>query len=155
MTKKIYRTFFLIILLLLSLTSCQSQKNEASKDLTGIPVDISKTESVSIYYGSICYSFYDENKETISNVADLLRGFSLKEVPDGTLDSTTTYQIYFSNSKGQTGAVNVDEKGMFYLPDTKKYYQVDEGTFHLEELKKIYQDSMNAGGFDKSQCLIQ
>jgi len=154
MAKKINKTFFLIILLLLSLTSCQSQKKEAAKELAGIPVDISKTESVSIYYGSICYSFYDENKETIARVADLFHGFSLKEVPDGSLDSATTYQIYFSSTDGQTGAVNVDETGMFYLPDTKKYYQVNEGTFHLEKLEKIYQDSMNAGGFDKNQCLI-
>lgn len=153
MIKKIQRIFFLIILLILSLTACQSQKKEA-KDLTGIPIDRSKTESVSIYYGSICYSFFDENKETIEKVADLFHGFSLEEVPDGALDSSTTYQIYFSNAQGQTGAINVDENSMFYLADTKKFYKVSEGVFHLEELEKIYQDSMNAGGFDKNQCLI-
>ncbi|WP_024294118.1 hypothetical protein [Lacrimispora indolis] len=155
MVRRIQKTIFLFILILLSLTSCQIQKKETARDLTGIPVDTEKTESVSIYYGSICYSFYDENKETIATVADLFHGFSLKEVPDGALDIATTYQIYFSSSDGQTGAVNVDENGMFYLPDTKKYYQVADGAFHLEELEKIYQDSMNAGGLDKSQCLIQ
>ncbi len=153
MIKKIQRIFFLIILLILSLTACQSQKKEA-KDLTDIPIDRSKTESVSIYYGSICYSFFDENEETIAKVADLFHGFSLEEVPDGALDSSTTYQIYFSNAQGQTGAINVDENSMFYLADTKKFYKVSEGVFHLEELEKIYQDSMNAGGFDKNQCLI-
>lgn len=153
MVKKIQRTFFLLVLLLLSLTACQSQKKEA-KDLTGIPIDKEKTESVSIYYGSVCYSFFDENKETIAKVADLFHGFSLKEVPDGALDSDTTYQIYFSNTEGQTGAINVDKNGIFYLGDTKKFYEVSEGVFHLEELEKIYQDSMNAGGFDKNQCLI-
>ena len=153
MVNKIHRICFLLILLLLSLTACQSPKKEA-KDLTGIPVDIEKTESVSIYYGSICYSFFDENKETIAKVADLFHGFSLKEVPDGALDASTTYQIYFSNTDGQTAAINVDESGMFYLADTKKFYEVSEGVFHLEKLEKIYQDSMTAGGLDKNQCLI-
>ncbi|HBC99639.1 MAG TPA: hypothetical protein DC053_10210 [Lachnoclostridium sp.] len=153
MVNKIHRICFLLILLLLSLTACQSPKKEA-KNLTGIPVDIEKTESVSIYYGSICYSFFDENKETIAKVADLFHGFSLKEVPDGALDAPTTYQIYFSNTDGQTAAINVDESGMFYLADTKKFYEVSEGVFHLEELEKIYQDSMTAGGLDKNQCLI-
>ena len=153
MVNKIHRICFLLILLLLSLTACQSPKKEA-KDLTGIPIDIEKTESVSIYYGSICYSFFDENKETIAKVADLFHGFSLKEVPDGALDAPTTYQIYFSNTDGQTAAINVDESGMFYLADTKKFYEVSEGVFHLEELEKIYQDSMTAGGLDKTQCLI-
>ncbi len=153
MVNKIHRICFLLILLLLSLTACQSPKKEV-KNLTGIPVDIEKTESVSIYYGSICYSFFDENKETIAKVADLFHGFSLKEVPDGALDAPTTYQIYFSNTDGQTAAINVDESGMFYLADTKKFYEVSEGVFHLEELEKIYQDSMTAGGLDKNQCLI-
>jgi hypothetical protein len=153
MVNKIHRICFLLILLLLSLTACQSPKKE-TKNLTGIPVDIEKTESVSIYYGSICYSFFDENKETIAKVADLFHGFSLKEVPDGALDAPTTYQIYFSNTDGQTAAINVDESGMFYLADTKKFYEVSEGVFHLEELEKIYQDSMTAGGLDKNQCLI-
>lgn len=153
MVNKIHRICFLLILLLFSLTACQSPKKEA-KDLTGIPIDIEKTESVSIYYGSICYSFFDENKETIAKVADLFHGFSLKEVPDGALDAPTTYQIYFSNTDGQTAAINVDESSMFYLADTKKFYEVSEGVFHLEELEKIYQDSMTAGGLDKNQCLI-
>lgn len=153
MVNKIHRICFLLIILLLSLTACQSPKKE-TKNLTGIPVDIEKTESVSIYYGSICYSFFDENKETIAKVADLFHGFSLKEVPDGALDAPTTYQIYFSNTDGQTAAINVDESGMFYLADTKKFYEVSEGVFHLEELEKIYQDSMTAGGLDKNQCLI-
>ncbi len=153
MNRKIQRIFFLFIILTLSLTACQSQKKEA-KNLTGIPIDTEKTESVSIYYGSICYSFYDESKETIERAADLFHGFSLEEVPDGALDSATTYQIYFSNTNGQTAAINVDENSMFYLADTKKFYKVSEGVFHLEELEKIYQDSMNAGGFDKNQCLI-
>lgn len=153
MVKKIQRICFLLILLILTLTACQSPKKEG-KDLTGIPIDIDKTESVSIYYGSICYSFFDESKETIAKVADLFHGFSLKEVSDGALDTPTTYQIYFSNTDGQTAAINVDENGMFYLADTKKFYEVSEGVFHLEELKKIYQDSMNAGGLDKNQCLI-
>ncbi len=153
MNRKIQRIFFLFIILTLSLTACQSQKKEA-KNLTGIPIDTEKTESVSIYYGSICYSFYDESKETIERAAELFHGFSLEEVPDGALDSATTYQIYFSNTNGQTAAINVDENSMFYLADTKKFYKVSEGVFHLEELEKIYQDSMNAGGFDKNQCLI-
>jgi hypothetical protein len=153
MNRKIQRIFFLFIILILSLTACQSQKKEA-KNLTGIPIDTEKTESISIYYGSICYSFYDESKETIERAADLFHGFSLEEVPDGALDSATTYQIYFSNTNGQTAAINVDENSMFYLADTKKFYKVSEGVFHLEELEKIYQDSMNAGGFDKNQCLI-
>ncbi|MDR7811778.1 hypothetical protein [Lacrimispora sp.] len=153
MNRKIQRIFFLFIILTLSLTACQSQKKEA-KNLTGIPIDTEKTESVSIYYGSICYSFYDESKETIERAADLFHSFSLEEVPDGALDSATTYQIYFSNTNGQTAAINVDENSMFYLADTKKFYKVSEGVFHLEELEKIYQDSMNAGGFDKNQCLI-
>ncbi|SET88808.1 hypothetical protein [Lacrimispora sphenoides] len=153
MNRKIQRIFFLFVILILSLTACQSQKKEA-KNLTGIPIDTEKTESVSIYYGSICYSFYDESKETIERTADLFHGFSLEEVSDGALDSATTYQIYFSNTNGQTAAINVDENSMFYLADTKKFYKVSEGVFHLEELKKIYQDSMNAGGFDKNQCLI-
>jgi hypothetical protein len=153
MNRKIQRIFFLFIILILSLTACQSQKKEA-KNLSGIPIDTEKTESVSIYYGSICYSFYDESKETIERAADLFHGFSLEEVPDGALDSATTYQIYFSNTNGQTAAINVDENSMFYLADTKKFYKVSEGVFHLEELEKIYQDSMNAGGFDKNQCLI-
>jgi hypothetical protein len=153
MNRKIQRIFFLFIILTLSLTACQSQKKEA-KNLSGIPIDTEKTESVSIYYGSICYSFYDESKETIERASDLFHGFSLEEVPDGALDSATTYQIYFSNTNGQTAAINVDENSMFYLADTKKFYKVSEGVFHLEELEKIYQDSMNAGGFDKNQCLI-
>ncbi|CUX69470.1 hypothetical protein BN3590_03669 [Clostridium sp. C105KSO15] len=153
MVNKIHRICFLLILLSISLTACQSPKKEA-KDLTGIPIDIEKTESVSIYYGSICYSFFDENKETIAKVADLFHGFSLKEVPDGALDAPTTYQIYFSNIDGQTAAINVDESGMFYLADTKKFYEVSEGVFQLEKLEKIYQDSMTAGGLDKNQCLI-
>ncbi|HBE85641.1 MAG TPA: hypothetical protein DDW53_09755 [Lachnoclostridium sp.] len=153
MISKIQRIFFLFIILILSLTACQNQKKEA-KNLTGIPIDTEKTESVSIYYGSICYSFFDESKETIEKAADLFHGFSLEEVPDGVLDSATTYQIYFSNTDGQTAAINVDENSMFYLADTKKFYKVSEGVFHLEELEKIYQESMNAGGFDKNQCLI-
>uniref|UniRef100_UPI0006D1B34F hypothetical protein n=1 Tax=Clostridium sp. NkU-1 TaxID=1095009 RepID=UPI0006D1B34F len=137
MAKKNTQNFFsLLSCCCYPLPHARARKKEAAKELAGIPVDISKTESVSIYYGSICYSFYDENKETIARVADLFHGFSLKEAPDGSLDSATTYQIYFSSTDGQTGAVNVDETGMFYLPDTKKYYQVNEGTFHLEKLEK-------------------
>lgn len=70
MIRKIQRIFFLFIILILSLTACQSQKKEA-KGITGIPIDTEKTESVSIYYGSICYSFYDESRETIEMAADL------------------------------------------------------------------------------------
>ncbi len=149
------RMFFLITILLLILTACQSQKKNADKDLSGIRIDTDKTESVSVYYGSICYSLYSEDKDTIQQAASLFHGFSLKEVPDGTLDSTTTYQIYFSNASNQVSAINVDKNGMFYLPDTRKYYQVSDGVFHLEELEKLYKDSMNADGFNKNQCLIQ
>lgn len=155
MIKRISILISLAVILLTVLTGCQIQSTASDKNLPGIPIDTEKAESVSIYYGSICYSFYNEDKETIQQTASLFHGFSLKEIPNGTLDSATTYQIYFSNSSKQIAAINVDKNGMFYLPDTRKYYQVSDGTFHLEELEKLYEDSMNANGFNKNQCLIQ
>lgn len=127
----------------------------AGEELPGIPIDVEKAEAVSIYYGSICYSYFSEEKDMIKQVADLFQGFSLEEVPDGELDLTTTYQIYFSTDTEQIAAINVDKDGLFYLPEEKKVYRVKEGTFHFETLDKIYRDSMNADGFDENQCLIQ
>lgn len=155
MAKKIRRILILFIISLAALTACQNKSADTGADLAGILINTEKAESVSIYYGSICYSLYSEDKETIRQTASLFHGFSLKEVPDGSLDSTTTYQVYFSNASEQVAAVNVDKNGMFYLPDTRKFYQVTDGTFQLDELEKLYQDSMNANGYDKNQCLIQ
>lgn len=149
---KIFFTLGFIVLTILS--GCHSKPAVLDQDLTGIPIDLEKTESVSIYYGSICYSLYMEDKETIQQAADLFHGFTLKEIPDGTLDSKTTYQIYFSNKTEQVAAINVDANGIFYLPDTRKFYQVSDGIFHLKDLEKLYQDSMNAESFDKNKCLI-
>lgn len=148
MIKKTQKILFLILIFLLvtALPACQNP--------SGIPIDTDQAQSVSIYYGSICYSLYSEDAETIQKVASLFQGFSLKEVPDGALDLTTAYQIYFTSASEQICAINVDKNGMFYLPDTKQYYKIADGTFHLEELKKIYEDSMGPGTLDKNQCLI-
>lgn len=123
--------------------------------LSGVPVDAEKSEAVSIYYGSVCYSFFSEDKDKIKEVAGLFTGFSLEEVPDGQLDEATTYQIYFSTDTEQIAAINVDKNGMFYIPEEKKFYKVKAGTFHFETLDKIYKDSMYADGFDENQCLIR
>lgn len=128
---------------------------EEGETLTGIPVDADRSEAVSIYYGSVCYSYFSEEKEDIKAAADLFTGFSLKEVPDGQLEEATTYQIYFSTDTEQIAAINVDKNGMFYLPEEKKFYKVKAGTFHFEKLDEIYKDSMYADGFDENQCLIQ
>lgn len=126
-----------------------------NQELVGIPIDTHKAEAVSIYYGSICYSYFSEDQVDIKKVADLFTGFSLEEVPDGQLDPATTYQVYFSTDTEQTAAINVDKKGMFYLPEEKKFYKVKNGAFHFEKLDQIYKDSMNADGFDENQCLIK
>lgn len=123
--------------------------------LSGIPVDAEQSEAVSIYYGSVCYSYFSEDKEKIQAVADLFTGFSLEEVPQGQLDEATTYQIYFSTDTEQIAAINVDKSGMFYLPEEKEFYKVKTGTFHFETLDQIYKDSMYADGFDENQCLIK
>ena len=115
--------------------------------LSGIPIDTEKSEAVSIYYGSVCYSFFSEDKDRIKAVADLFTGFSLEEVPNGQLDEATTYQ--------QIAAINVDKSGMFYIPEEKKFYKVKAGTFRFDTLDEIYKDSMYADGFDENQCLIQ
>lgn len=125
------------------------------EELTGIAIDSEKAEAVSIYYGSICYSFFSEDREAIDQVAELFTGFSLEEVPEGELDADTTYQIYFSTDTEQVAAVNVDKNGMFYLPEEKKFYKVKAGVFHFETLDQIYRESMNADGFDENQCLIR
>lgn len=122
---------------------------------SGIPVDTQKAEAVSIYYGSICYSYFSEDKAVIRKAADLFTGFSLEEVPNGQLDTDTTYQIYFSADTEQIAAINVDKNGMFYLPEDKKFYKVKDGVFHFDQLDKLYKDSMYADGFDENQCLIQ
>lgn len=123
--------------------------------LSGIPIDTEKSEAVSIYYGSVCYSFFSEEKDRIKAVADLFTGFSLEEVPNGQLDEATTYQIYFSTDTEQIAAINVDKSGMFYIPEEKKFYKVKAGTFRFDTLDEIYKDSMYADGFDENQCLIQ
>ena len=125
--------------------------------LSGIPVDAEKSEAVSIYYGSVCYSFFRCSilKLLDKEVADLFTGFSLEEVPNGQLDEATTYQIYFSTDTEQIAAINVDKNGIFYIPEEKKFYKVKAGTFHFETLDQIYKDSMYADGFDENQCLIQ
>lgn len=123
--------------------------------LSGIPVDTVKSEAVSIYYGSVCYSFFSEEKDRIKAVADLFTGFSLEEVPNGQLDEATTYQVYFSTDTEQIAAINVDKSGMFYIPEEKKFYKVKAGTFRFDTLDEIYKDSMYADGFDENQCLIQ
>ena len=123
--------------------------------LSGIAVDAEKSEAVSIYYGSVCYSFFSEDRDRIKEVADLFTGFSLEEVPNGQLDEATTYQIYFSTDTEQIAAINVDKNGIFYIPEEKKFYKVKAGTFHFETLDQIYKDSMYADGFDENQCLIQ
>ena len=123
--------------------------------LSGIPIDTEKSEAVSIYYGSVCYSFFSEDKDRIKAVADLFTGFSLEEVPNGQLDEATTYQIYFSTDTEQIAAINVDKSGMFYIPEEKKFYKVKAGTFRFDTLDEIYKDSMYADGFDENQCLIQ
>lgn len=123
--------------------------------LSGIPIDTEKSEAVSIYYGSVCYSFFSEEKDRIKAVADLFTGFSLEEVPNGQLDEATTYQIYFSTDTEQIAAINVDKSGMFYIPEEKKFYKVKAGTFRFDTLDEIYKDSMYAEGFDENQCLIQ
>lgn len=136
-------------------------KNGAGTDtadgevLSGIPIDTEKSEAVSIYYGSVCYSFFSEDKDRIKAVADLFTGFSLAEVPNGQLDEATTYQIYFSADTEQIAAINVDKSGMFYIPEEKKFYKVKAGTFRFDTLDEIYKDSMYAEGFDENQCLIQ
>ena len=115
--------------------------------LSGIPIDTEKSEAVSIYYGSVCYSFFSEDKDRIKAVADLFTGFSLEEVPNGQLDEATTYQIYFSTDTEQIAAINI--------PEEKKFYKVKAGTFRFDTLDEIYKDSMYADGFDENQCLIQ
>ena len=37
--------------------------------LSGIPVDAEKSEAVSIYYGSVCYSFFSEDTASISRAS--------------------------------------------------------------------------------------
>lgn len=135
-----------------AVTGAEQADGEA---LPGIPIDKEKAEAVSIYYGSVCYSFFSEEREAIDQVAGLFTGFSLEEAPDGELDPDTTYQVYFSTDSEQVAAVNADKNGVFYLPEEKKFYRVKAGTFHFETLDKIYRDSMYADGFDENQCLIQ
>ena len=133
----------------------EAAASEAGEVLSGIPIDTEKSEAVSIYYGSVCYSFFSEDKGRIKAVADLFTGFSLEEVPNGQLDEATTYQIYFSADTEQIAAINVDKSGMFYIPEEKKFYKVKAGTFRFDTLDEIYKDSMYADGFDENQCLIQ
>lgn len=104
---------------------------------------------------ALCYSFFSENRDTIAEIANLFHNFSLEEVSDEDLDQNTVYEIYFSNTKEQIAAINVEENRIFYLPETQKYYRVSDGIFHLEKLKQLYQDSMKAGDLDEIQNLIE
>lgn len=151
MKNKVFPILLFLFASAFLLSACSKKEDK----LTGIPIDTNKSEAVSIYYGSICYSLFSEDKAVIDQTAGLFTGFSLEEVPDGSLDGDTTYQIYFSTDTEQIAAINVDENNMFYLPDTGKFYKLSKGEFHLDQLQKLYRDSMNAEGFSEDQCLIQ
>lgn len=152
MKNKLFKMMCFITAAVVLLTSCSWKKENA---LTGIPIETEKAQAVSVYYGSICYSLFSEDKEVIEQTANLFKGFSLEEVPDGSLNADTTYQVYFSTATEQIKAINVDENNMFYLPDTGKFYSLKDGEFHLDQLKKLYLDSMHAEGLSEDQCLIK
>lgn len=151
MKNKLISLMILLFASALLLSACAKKEEK----LAGIPIDTEKSEAVSIYYGSICYSLFSEDKAVIDQTAGFFTGFSLEEVPNGSLDEDTTYQIYFSTDTEQIAAINVDENNMFYLPDTGKFYKISAGEFHLDPLEKLYRDSMNAEGFSEDQCLIK
>ena len=115
--------------------------------LSGIPIDTEKSEAVSIYYGSVCYSFFSEEKDRIKAVADLFN-------PASFIRCICAAGEYFSTDTEQIAAINVDKSGMFYIPEEKKFYKVKAGTFRFDTLDEIYKDSMYADGFDENQCLI-
>lgn len=132
-----------------------AQESAAKETLPGVSIDVNQAEAVSIYYGSVCYSFFSEDKKELQGIADLFHGFSLEEAVDKALDPDTTYQVYFTTDDTQVAAINVDENKIFYLPSDQKYYQVAEGEFRFDLLDKLYKESMNADGFDANQCLIR
>ncbi len=143
--RNIRNTLFLLFLLLLTLSGCQSRGKTASKNSPGIGIDAEKAESVSIYYRPLCYSFFSEDKDVIAETAGLFQDFSLEEVSEGSLDQDTVYEIYFANAKEQVAAINVDGNSTFYLPETGTYYRVSKGTFHLETLEQLYKANLSAG----------
>lgn len=131
-----------------------STQAEETEKLPGIKIDVDHAEAVSVYYGSVCYSYYSENPDVIKQIADLFHGFTLEEAPDGELDHETTFQVYFSADEAQIAAVNVDKNGMFYLPEEHKFYRISKGTFQFAQLEAWYQESMNSSGFENLRPLV-
>lgn len=108
-------------------------------------------ESVSVYYGYQCYSFYSEEKQVIGEVADLFRNVRLQETEE-VMDEATTFTVYFSADGQENSSVNVDKNGVFYLSREQKFYKDASNSFDYNLLAGLYTES---GGSLDPVCIIE
>lgn len=155
---------WLSCLFVLCLLSACTKKEQAAEPLTKETIqqaadplteEIIKqaqtAESVSVYYGYQCYSFYSEEKPVIGEVADMFRNVRLQETEE-VMDEATTFTVYFSADGQENSSVNVDKNGVFYLSREQKFYKDASNSFDYNLLADLYTES---GGSLDPVCIIE
>lgn len=139
------------VLLLCLLTACTSKKDTAGGLTEDILRQSQNAQSVSVYYGYQCYSFYSEEKPVIEEVADMFRDVKLVETEE-VMDEATTFTVYFSADGQENSSVNIDKNGVFYLSREQKFYKAADNSFDYNKLAQIYTES---GGSLDPVCVIE
>lgn len=93
--------------------------------------------SVTAYYGYQCYSYYKEDQESVEEVADLFRNMELEETEE-TVDQATAFTVYFVVDDETSASLDVDQNGVIWLAQEKKFYKDRSGTFDYGKLADIY-----------------
>jgi len=124
------------------LSGCSAKKEVRDERVEALMEEAGKAESVTMYYGYQCYSYYKEDPESIKEVADVFRSMKLEET-DQTVDEATSFAIYFVVDDKDSALIDVDKNGVIWLGKEQKFYKDTSGTFDYDALAKLY---VNSGG---------
>ena len=124
------------------LSGCSDKKEVRDERVEALMEEAGKAESVTMYYGYQCYSYYKEDPESIKEVADVFRSMKLEET-DQTVDEATSFAIYFVVDDEDSALIDVDKNGVIWLGKEQKFYKDTSGTFDYDALANLY---VNSGG---------
>ncbi|RGZ01530.1 hypothetical protein [Clostridium sp. AM58-1XD] len=116
-------------------------------------LDIGNADSVTIYYGENCYSFYSEKAEDVRQCADFFQGLRVEDTEEA-INKEKEFSIYFTGPDGQNALVCADDSGVLWTGESQKFYKIVSGSFQHEELLKLYLNGMYADGFDGNMCTV-
>ena len=125
-------------------------KKEAGEEFV---LDIGNADSVTIYFGENCYSLYSEDMEDVKKCADFFKGLRTEDTSEA-MDEKQEFKIYFTGPDGQNALVCVDDNGILWTGESKKFVKIVSGSFDHQGMLDMYLNGMYEDGFDGDMCTI-